>query len=58
MKTISIIECRMCGQQYYNDSQKITLHPDDLVALGIRTISRCSACKQTQERTRQTGRRI
>jgi hypothetical protein len=50
MKTIVIIECRKCGQQYCGETiEKIETNEE--IGLVIKTIARCSSCSETNDRS-------
>lgn len=57
-KTILIIECRTCNGNFFADDKKIVLHPGneselpDELYIVTRKVSRCTSCKQNENRTR------
>jgi len=61
-KTVSLIECRLCGGSYFGGDKKITLHPGDEdklpdeISILVRKVARCTSCKQLEDRTKG-GRR-
>lgn len=56
MKTLEIVECRRCTQQYY-EGDGITLEDGDRIDTLVRTIPKCSACRQPQDRSGGGGKR-
>ena len=50
MKSIVIIECKKCGQQYAGESIPLILKGLEL-SIVLKTISRCSACKEKIDRS-------
>lgn len=56
-KTLTLIECRRCRGTYFSGEQRLTLYPGtekelpDEVAVIVRKVSRCTSCKQMEDRT-------
>jgi hypothetical protein len=56
-KTLTILECRLCGGSYYIGKQRLTLYPGDEnelpdeLSIIVRKVSRCTSCKQREDRT-------
>ena len=57
-KTLTMIECRKCGGNYYAGEKKLTLYPGtenelpDEIAVLVRKVSTCTSCKEREDRTR------
>jgi hypothetical protein len=58
MITIKLIECKLCGAQYYGGESDVKLkagnertEPTELYFTKLR-VSKCSTCKQAEDRTK------
>lgn len=51
MKVIKIIECRLCGQEYYVGEDTVKLVAFDEISIVVRRISKCSECLKREGRT-------
>ena len=51
IKTIQIIECRLCGSEYYSGSSPITIKPNEDLEFVTVKQSRCAECKKRNPRT-------
>ena len=51
MKSISIIECRTCGTQFFDSKTTVKLDPGEELDVVLRTIQHCSQCKLHDDRT-------
>jgi hypothetical protein len=57
-KTLVLIECRNCNGTYFGGSQRLTLRPGnekelpDEIAIIVRKVSKCTSCKEREDRTR------
>lgn len=50
MKSIEVVECRKCSQQYYS-GDGVSLDDGDMVELVVRFIPKCSGCMNPQGRS-------
>lgn len=57
-KTLLVIECKMCGAEYFGNEERLTLHPGDenelpdTLTIIPKRIARCSVCKARTDRTK------
>ena len=57
LKTLVLIECRLCGGSYYGGDQKLVLRPGtetelpDELNIVVKKIAKCVSCKQANDRT-------
>lgn len=58
MKTVEVIECRLCGGSYFSGKTKVILYPGnenrlpDELSFLVRKVSKCVNCKQHEHRTK------
>jgi len=51
-KTLSLVECKKCGSQWYKGN-RIELKPGDLVSILPSSISKCTNCNEIDEHDRR-----